>query len=112
MNKFQELAAALRGEFLDMARERTASMRRQVERIEAEPGDAEALAGLQLSFHNFAGSGSTYGFPGLSALGLEGERWCAEHRGRALDGGARAALRALFARVEDSLRAAEEPPAP
>ena len=112
MSRFQEIAATLRGEFLALAGGRAAAMRALLERLDAAPGDAEALAELQLAFHNFAGSGSTYGFPELSRLGSEGERWCQERRaeGAALDEAQRRAARAFFERVLTALR--EEPPSP
>ena len=110
MTRFEEIAAALRGEFLGMAGERAAAMKRLLERLDAAPVDEQALGDLQLHFHNFVGSGTTYGFPGLTALGLEGERWCQERRGRALDDAERAALHALFARVEGVLAAGRDAP--
>jgi chemotaxis protein histidine kinase CheA len=104
--RFQELAATLRGEFLALAGERAAAMRALLARLDHAPEDQQALAELQLAFHNFAGSGSTYGFPRLSQLGGEGERWCQERRaeGRSLGEGQRREVRALFESVLDALR--------
>jgi len=112
MNRFQEIAAALRGEFLAMAGERAAAMKALLERLDAVPADEQALADLQLAFHNFAGSGTTYGFPVLTALGAEGERFCQERggRGHALAEAERADLHALFARVLEALAAEQLPP--
>lgn len=111
MSRFKEMAAALRGEFLALAAERAAAMRALLERLDGAPGDEATLAELQLAFHNFAGSGATYGFPELSRLGGQGERWCQEHRGHPLDDGERRAVRLLFERVTELLAAEAAPPA-
>ncbi len=44
--------------------------------LAARPDDSAALQDLLRHFHAFAGSGSTYRFPRVTALGLEGERAC------------------------------------
>jgi chemotaxis protein histidine kinase CheA len=109
VSRFDDVKAALRGEFLALAGGRAAAMRALLARLDAAPGDEQALAELQLAFHNFAGSGATYGFPELSRLGGLGERWCQEHRGHALDDEERRAVRLLFERVTDLLAAEERP---
>jgi len=110
VSRFKEIAGALRGEFLALAAGRAAAMRPLLARLDAAPGDEQALAELQLAFHNFAGSGTTYGFPELSRLGSEGERWCQEHGGHALDDDERRAVRLLFERVTDLIEAEAAPP--
>src|SRR5204863_1098701 len=44
--------------------------------LEADGADGGALQDVRRSFHAFTGSGSTYGLPAVSAIGLEGERRC------------------------------------
>jgi diguanylate cyclase (GGDEF)-like protein len=45
-------------------------------RLSENPADLEALRALKRIFHGLSGSGTTYGFPRITALGQRGERIC------------------------------------
>jgi diguanylate cyclase (GGDEF)-like protein len=68
--------SALRVLFLREARGRLDDLDRLLDLLERDGSDARALQDLRRAFHGFSGSGTTYGLPGVSALGLEGERRC------------------------------------
>lgn len=48
-------------------------MRRQLEILGEQPDDFAALQSLARHFHALAGLGSTYGYPGVTAIGDAGE---------------------------------------
>jgi diguanylate cyclase (GGDEF)-like protein len=48
---------------------------RTLDLLQLNPQDPATLQELQRYFHGLSGSGSTYGFPKISALGLEGEQY-------------------------------------
>ena len=56
--------------------ERLARIARFLDDLDRDAADARVLRDLMIQFHGFSGAGSTYGFPGVSALGAEGERLC------------------------------------
>src|SRR5580765_7979539 len=66
----------LRERFVHGSDDRLARIEQLLDQLEKEPADAQALRDLMIQFHGFSGAGSTYGFPGVSALGAEGERLC------------------------------------
>jgi diguanylate cyclase (GGDEF)-like protein len=68
--------SALRVLYLREARGRLDEIDRLLDLLERDGSDARSLEDLRRAFHGFAGSGTTYGLPGVSALGLEGERRC------------------------------------
>ena len=113
---FEEALRGLRERFVLGCAERFERIERQLGILEADPADSQSLRDLMIQFHGFAGSGSTYGFPSVSVLGLEGERLCeallkekvpARDRERER---CRTLLDAL--RAEIGTEPAEEPPAP
>jgi diguanylate cyclase (GGDEF)-like protein len=71
-----EILGPLRSRYVDELPLALAQMERCLGRLDADPADAEALATLLRRFHSTAGSGGTYGFPGLSALCARGEAEC------------------------------------
>ncbi len=73
---FEEALRDLRERFVRGSVERLDRIAQLLDALEREPADAGALRDLMIQFHGFAGAGSTYGFPGVSALGSEGERLC------------------------------------
>jgi diguanylate cyclase (GGDEF)-like protein len=73
---WDEELAALRTLYLRESGGRIDDLDRVLERLERNGSDARALQDLRRGFHGFAGSGTTYGLPAVSALGLEGERRC------------------------------------
>jgi diguanylate cyclase (GGDEF)-like protein len=67
---------ALREKFLDGSTARLERIQTDLERLDSNPSDAEALSDLRLAFHGFSGLGGSYGFPKVTILGIEGERKC------------------------------------
>ncbi len=67
---------ALRTLYLRESGARIDDLDRVLDRLERDGSDARALQDLRRGFHGFAGSGTTYGVPAVTALGLEGERRC------------------------------------
>jgi diguanylate cyclase (GGDEF)-like protein len=68
--------AELRREYLFEAPGRLAELRKDVAAFRA--GEADAGQSLVRRFHRLAGSGGSYGFPDISALAREGERWLSQ----------------------------------
>jgi len=73
---FEEALRGLREKFVRGSGDRLARIEQLLDILDARQGDAGALRDLMIQFHGFSGAGSTYGFPSVSALGLEGERSC------------------------------------
>jgi diguanylate cyclase (GGDEF)-like protein len=73
---FEEALRDLRERFVRGSVERLERIAQLLDTLERDPADAGVLRDLMIQFHGFAGAGSTYGFPGVSALGSEGERLC------------------------------------
>ncbi len=71
---FEDALRDLRERFVRGSDDRLSRIEEMLLRLEADPADAQALQDLMIQFHGFAGAGSTYGFPRVSALGAEGER--------------------------------------
>ncbi len=83
LDSWEETLRGLRREYLLGAGERLSRLERALDLLGRHPGDPEAIGGVRKELHGFAGSGGTYGFPGVSAAGREGEAVCVE----ALSGG-------------------------
>ncbi|HLN57831.1 MAG TPA: response regulator [Thermoanaerobaculia bacterium] len=73
---FEDALRDLRERFVRGSDERLALIEQLLELLEADPADERTLRDVMIQFHGFSGAGSTYGFPGVSALGKEGERHC------------------------------------
>lgn len=73
---FEEALRGLRDQFVAGCSDRFDRIERLLCELDAGPADSRALHDLMIQFHGFSGSGSTYGFPGVTVLGLEGERLC------------------------------------
>jgi diguanylate cyclase (GGDEF)-like protein len=65
--------AELRREYLSEAPARLAELRKDVAAFRA--GEPDAAQSLIRRFHRLAGSGGSYGFPEVSDISREGERW-------------------------------------
>src|SRR6266496_317288 len=76
MPSFEEALRGLRERFVAGSDARLERIELALDRLDRDPADAEILRELMLEFHGLSGAGSTYGFPQVSALGLEGERLC------------------------------------
>ena len=120
MEAFERALEDLRAQFLRGSAERLARMRESLGALERRPADRTALSDLRRDFHGFAGVGTTYGFPAVTALGLEGEAGCDAllRSGEPPGHSEIAAWQALHDRIRESLGASEEsgaeaePPAP
>ena len=73
MKSWEESLRELRDEFVSSSRERLAHMQALADALARDPGDPAARDALRRQFHGLAGSGTTYGFPRVSELGLDGE---------------------------------------
>jgi diguanylate cyclase (GGDEF)-like protein len=113
MQSWDDAFAELRVQFLREAGPRLDEIERLLGRLAGDPADRDGLRDLMRRFHGFAGSGSTYGLPTVTDLGLEGEQACNRllHEGTPpgpadLDHGRR-----LLAALRDALASSSSTPA-
>jgi diguanylate cyclase (GGDEF)-like protein len=78
---FGAALAALRAEYALDARAGLDQLQQWLDRLAQQPADAAALKEVLRCFHSYAGSGGSYGFPGVTAIGNEGEAICAALQG-------------------------------
>jgi len=71
---WDDLIEELRAEFIRGSLARLDEAERLLGLLEKDASDGEVVRDLMRRFHAFAGSGSTYGFPGVTRLGEEAER--------------------------------------
>lgn len=76
---FEAAVRGLRVQFVAGCGERFDRIEEFLSELEAGPSNSRALRDLMIQFHGFTGSGSTYGFPRVTVLGSEGERFCDEY---------------------------------
>lgn len=108
--QWAEAMAELRAEYVAEAPGRLTGLQERLDRLAAAPDDAALLHELRAGFHGLAGSGTTYGFPRVSALGAEGERIClGGHRGRPVSAERLAHLRAIVDELRRELRSDGDP---
>ncbi len=63
----------LRSQFAEGAEERLLAIERALDKLGRNPKDGESLREVRLRFHGLSGTGATFGFPRVSALGVQGE---------------------------------------
>jgi diguanylate cyclase (GGDEF)-like protein len=68
----------LRKEYLAEAPARLGELRKDL--AAACAGETDAVASLKTRFHRLAGSGGSYGFPGISTASREAEQWLVKNR--------------------------------
>jgi diguanylate cyclase (GGDEF)-like protein len=73
---WEEAMRGLRIEFLLDGRARLSDVDQCIGALTADPRDAKAMQALMRTFHAFAGSGATYGFPRITELGRAAEQEC------------------------------------
>lgn len=73
MGSWEDTLHELRGQYLAEAEAKLAEAGALVARLSTDSADQESLRGLVRRFHGFAGSGTSYGFPAVTALGVEAE---------------------------------------
>src|SRR5438552_18130396 len=66
----------LREQYIRGAERRLENIAQSLEKLRQSPEDVAALQDLKRHFHGLSGSGTTYGYPRVSAIGLEGDRSC------------------------------------
>lgn len=76
MESLEQTLDRLRKEYRRGSADRIAKLEQALSRLEQNLSDADALKELRRHFHSLAGTGSIFGFPRLSELGLRGERVC------------------------------------
>src|SRR6185369_6174315 len=76
MNSWEEAFSELREDYIRGAYERLSRIAESLSLLEKDPADKEALQEVLHQFHGLSGSGATYGFPKVSAIGLQGEQEC------------------------------------
>ncbi|MFI5181684.1 MAG: diguanylate cyclase [Thermoanaerobaculia bacterium] len=106
LDSWEETLRGLRREYLLGAGERLDRLGRALANLGRRPGDVEVLGEVRKELHGFAGSGGTYGFPGVSAAGREGEAVCLQVLSdrRPVSGDGLAALRRWSEAIRDALR--------
>src|SRR5688572_10435391 len=78
MDSWEETLRDLRAGYLRESAAKLEGLAAAIDHLAADPEDDDLLNDLLRRFHAFAGSGRTYGFPQVSALGLTGETLCAD----------------------------------
>ena len=112
MSSWQEALKELQGEFVRGSLQRIDKMRGLLRALGASPGDSELRHDLRVQFHGLAGSGSTYGLPEVTRLGLLGERLLLEADGGPPDANLLASLGALVGELREALVPGDAAPAP
>jgi diguanylate cyclase (GGDEF)-like protein len=102
---WDDMLRELRREYLAGAGERLTTLRDALAELDTDPASAPALQRALRAFHAFAGSGTTYGFPAVTARGMEGERRCVEveRAARAVRADELTALRRLLTEIDTAL---------
>ncbi len=76
METWEQALRQLRARFVRGSPERLGRIAVCLERLEKDRADTAALSELRKEFHNLSGLGTTYGFPLVTRLGLQGEAAC------------------------------------
>jgi diguanylate cyclase (GGDEF)-like protein len=77
MQSWDDAYSHLRASFVHEAAARLDQITGLLDALSANPADSTSFLELRRRFHAFAGAGTSYGFPDVTALGLRGERECA-----------------------------------
>lgn len=76
MEAWESTLRELREQYVRGSGKRLEQLSVDLERLTQNPADLEALRELKRTFHGLTGSGTTYGFPRITALGQQGEKIC------------------------------------
>ena len=107
----ERVMQVLRQEYLAEAPARLAELRKDSAAFRA--GEADATSSLRMRFHRLAGSGGSYGFPGISEIAREAEVWLkgdpplTEENAARIDEAIRRLARTLDDAVAGATKAAE-----
>jgi diguanylate cyclase (GGDEF)-like protein len=77
MQSWEDAYSHLRASFVHEAAARLDQIAQFLDALAQNPADSTSFLELRRRFHAFAGAGTSYGFPEVTALGLRGERECA-----------------------------------
>ena len=77
MQSWEDAYSHLRASFVHEAAARLDQVTQLLAALDQNPADSTSFLELRHRFHAFAGAGTSYGFPEVTALGLRGERECA-----------------------------------
>jgi diguanylate cyclase (GGDEF)-like protein len=77
MESWEDAYTHLRASFVHEAAGRLEQVTKLLDALARNPADSASFLELRRRFHAFAGAGTSYGFPEVTALGLRGERECA-----------------------------------
>jgi diguanylate cyclase (GGDEF)-like protein len=77
MQSWEDAYSHLRASFVHEAAARLDQLTSLLDALAANPSDNTSFLELRRRLHAFAGAGTSYGFPEVTALGLRGERECA-----------------------------------
>ena len=77
MESWEDAYSHLRASFVHEAAGRLEQITKLLDTLAANPADSASFLELRRRFHAFAGAGTSYGLPDVTALGLRGERECA-----------------------------------
>ena len=77
MESWEDAYTHLRASFVHEAAARLEQVTHLLDALAANPADSASFLELRRRLHAFAGAGTSYGLPDVTALGLRGERECA-----------------------------------
>lgn len=76
MEAWEKTLKELREQYIRGSKKRLDKISRTLELLHLNPDDRATLQEMQRYFHGLSGSGSTYGYPLISSLGMKGEERC------------------------------------
>lgn len=118
MTSWQDLLGDLRGPYVRESLQKLEESLGLLATLERSPDNVESLARLVRRFHGFAGSGTSYGFAGVTELGRDGEAGtvAVQRAGRAVTDDEcrhwRMLLEAIRAELSEAAPGRRESPAP
>src|SRR5262245_10621928 len=74
MEAWEKTLAELKEQYIRGSGKRLDKIARNLDLLQLNPDDRATLQELQRYFHGLSGSGTTYGFPHISSLGVRGEQ--------------------------------------
>ncbi len=79
MQAWQSSFKEIQEQYLKNSRERVSNLIELLSLVNQDPENYQILKKLAHHFHVLAGSGTMYGFPKVSQLGLDGEKFCEQY---------------------------------
>jgi len=76
MQAWQQTFGELKDQYVRRSSERLGKIFEMVSLLNQRPSDMDLVTQLSRQFHWLAGSGSMYGYPEVSTMGIEGEDYC------------------------------------